>query len=770
MRYASGCWGGAFHGIFPTNGREVPGAWWTLLKLLDPDVVYSLTPLEDSFVQELGREVCPARLVQIDARERERLGPGHLIRDNDIGAASAYGVPAAVWRRRDVLRPPRFANVRDHWRPELSPEQLFVVMNFGSFPGVVASDAAFNELPATRFDLDGGDVTELLRLDASPGPLLTPLDIAASETPRVLWLPHHPWSEDCHVVVGDHLFDLLYLASRRLMAPAGHGRSTVWLPTSLAEGVVVEEVARWLTRAYWPSGGQSIATVLSYSLDEGRLEAVRANISRLTHWPARMQRLAAPELPFPAEARNQLRPPDSEPQHIAVADGKVLVSYRTPEFLQRPNTGRVMLDATIQFRPERYAHTNARPHWRLPRRLDLVRSFFQSEGARVTSMGLPCVSVSPTETSVWVSIPSDRAAIWGCIQRRASAERRREMPHAEPRFSDFHTSKAGLQLQGILRILGGIYSARGLFEDYYWHRVFLTLAGVERDAVAQRTSRAERLLVDFFTENREPVSPDGQRGSELAAHFGRRFVMRRERPGPVTMRKLQSWFGQWRSEGIRAGGRDAEWWGHHNSFDEWRRSELNGLLEAGILEQGCIVTCSDCGSPNWYPVNRLAAMLTCPGCSVQAPLPAEPEWSFRVNELLANALDREGALAMLLALVELEHFGSDMFLFLPPQDVFERRARAAFTDVDLAFIRNGKFGIGEVKSSPLAFDADDLERTATVAEDWRPDILLLAAPGTSWPVHVRTEFDRLAARLAAHHITVKPWLLSWEYPKGVLEF
>ncbi len=48
-------------------------------------------------------------------------------------------------------------------------------MNFGSFPGVVASDAAFNELPTTRFDLDGGDVTELLRLDASPGPLLTPL-------------------------------------------------------------------------------------------------------------------------------------------------------------------------------------------------------------------------------------------------------------------------------------------------------------------------------------------------------------------------------------------------------------------------------------------------------------------------------------------------------------------------------------------------------------------------------------------------------------------
>jgi hypothetical protein len=174
LRYGSSCWGGAFHGIFPTDGRQVPGHWWTLLKLLDADVVYSLAPLEEAFVEQLAREACPARLVQIDARERERLGPAHLIRDHDIGAASAYGVPAALWDRRDVLQSPRFVNVRDHWRAELSPEQLFVVLNFGSLPGIVASDAAFNDLPTTAFELDGGDLAGLLRLDASPGRLLTP--------------------------------------------------------------------------------------------------------------------------------------------------------------------------------------------------------------------------------------------------------------------------------------------------------------------------------------------------------------------------------------------------------------------------------------------------------------------------------------------------------------------------------------------------------------------------------------------------------------------
>ena len=124
---------------------------------------------------------------------------------------------------------------------------------------------------------------------------------------------------------------------------------------------------------------------------------------------------------------------------------------------------------------------------------------------------------------------------------------------------------------------------------------------------------------------------------------------------------------------------------------------------------------------------------------------------------------------MLLALVELEEFGSEMFLFLPPQDVFERSARTAFTDVDVAFIRGGKFGIGEVKSNPRAFDAGDLERIAAVAEDWQPDILLLAAPGTSWPAEIRAEIERLGERLAPRRVKVKPWLLSWEYPKAALE-
>ena len=46
IRNAISRWGGAYHGIFPMDGSAIPGEWWDLLRLLDPDVVYSLRALD----------------------------------------------------------------------------------------------------------------------------------------------------------------------------------------------------------------------------------------------------------------------------------------------------------------------------------------------------------------------------------------------------------------------------------------------------------------------------------------------------------------------------------------------------------------------------------------------------------------------------------------------------------------------------------------------------------------------------------------------------
>jgi hypothetical protein len=170
----------------------------------------------------------------------------------------------------------------------------------------------------------------------------------------------------------------------------------------------------------------------------------------------------------------------------------------------------------------------------------------------------------------------------------------------------------------------------------------------------------------------------------------------------------------------------------------------------------------------WHEVGRLRATFACQGCSHEVHLPVEPRWSFRLNELVAQALDREGVLATLLALGELD-FRSDMLLYLPPQDIAEDYDEHEFTDVDLLFVTKRRFCMAEVKSDPAAFEPSGLERLATVAEDFRPDVILLAAPGVSWPDDVQTHFNNFSDRLCRIDVKVKPWLMSWNYPKAVLE-
>lgn len=89
VRHSSSCWGGAYHGIFPTNGREVPGQWSTLLKLLDPDVIYSLAPLDETFVLELARTISKGGAGAVEGfRVIDRASERFVVRPSEFASPS----------------------------------------------------------------------------------------------------------------------------------------------------------------------------------------------------------------------------------------------------------------------------------------------------------------------------------------------------------------------------------------------------------------------------------------------------------------------------------------------------------------------------------------------------------------------------------------------------------------------------------------------------------------------------------------------------------
>jgi len=69
-------------------------------------------------------------------------------------------------------------------------------------------------------------------------------------------------------------------------------------------------------------------------------------------------------------------------------------------------------------------------------------------------------------------------------------------------------------------------------------------------------------------------------------------------------------------------------------------------------------------------------------------------------------------------------------------ELYEVDCDQAFTDVDLVYFVDHELVIGEVKSDPSAFAAEDLDTLETVASDLLPDRVVLAAPGDRWPAEV----------------------------------
>ncbi|MBM4065793.1 MAG: hypothetical protein FJ266_09160 [Planctomycetes bacterium] len=161
-------------------------------------------------------------------------------------------------------------------------------------------------------------------------------------------------------------------------------------------------------------------------------------------------------------------------------------------------------------------------------------------------------------------------------------------------------------------------------------------------------------------------------------------------------------------------------------------------------------------------MDDLGSEMRCNGCLFYFPLPPDTSWSFRLNDLVQNALRKHGTLAVLHTLYELQRDSfSEMFLYLPCQDIFKNDRNAPFTDLDIVVIKEGKFIIGEVKSDPSGFTHSDFEKLKEVAIDLLPNEMLLAAPGDKWPEDVFAGIKNLTDALKPIDVTVSPQLLRW---------
>ena len=129
---------------------------------------------------------------------------------------------------------------------------------------------------------------------------------------------------------------------------------------------------------------------------------------------------------------------------------------------------------------------------------------------------------------------------------------------------------------------------------------------------------------------------------------------------------------------------------------------LSWLLQKRLVFRGLELECPDCGTSAWYSLNEVGNQFLCVGCQGQQPFDQMPQnalWRYRVNQLLASALD-QGVLQQALAAYDMDlsgPFRSRTYMF-PNVVLVDIPTGQHEAEIDLLGFEDGEWIVVECKA------------------------------------------------------------------------
>lgn len=792
-------WGGRFNPIIPTSGSELRPDWWRLLTAVDPDIIYSFVRLTNALVDRINRHVLPSSIIEINPEDILNRGGIVGVDEYRVAAITTYEIPRFMWSRRGGWGEPVFQFVQDS--RTATDARTFALRNFGVLPADMSTQTMFRDMPHRTIDTKVAAMDTYLDLEvlkAQQRPVF-PIDLCAAFACRSYMPAYETRVPGFHLVIGDTPWEALYGWNLAFQHRPNAGRNFLWLPSSAAEDEdLLTRVGTWIGKVFWGDQNDRRGSVVSYSLDDPLLDKIAKHVSSLAHIHFSPVRPAPNSHPFPGSFDKNHRMPDRFAtdgislmitDNVAVSGDELLARVLKPPFYSaNEEQFGWMVEVGLSYRPENYFYTNIRPNWRLPKRLGVSQLFVPQGGSasRVDWSGGPCFEVQGANESLRIHIPDDRSVIHvSCLGTyHTNRVGQREPPRQERQFVDFYTSDKGRYLRGMVQLFGSIYHAGCYFEDPYWRSIFYSLAGRANpeEFEKKRTDLVKEELQTWFND-RKDFSGSEEQLVELAGYVAESLTFRDGPAVDFTLEQLCSMHGAMRGKAMQRDG-NSNYWQAHKKFDALRESDLTELVAQNILIQGISIRCPHCYTTHWYAVDNLRSTVKCEGCISSFQFPLNNKWSFRLNNLVVNAIRYQGNVSVLHALYFMQNKRGlhGMFMYLPCQDLHKRDEKAAndgsakitmrdgelhireghrYTDLDILIITEGRISIGEVKSDPKGFAEEDFTKLKTIALDLRPDELVVAAVGTAWPLHVNEQIVSLSQDLAKVDVVVTPLLLQW---------
>lgn len=717
-------WGGRYNPIIPVTAGEIYPDYWRLLNLSGPDILYCCADVSAATIERLDKEI-GAVLIENQRSFEDNVGPRISI-DNQAS------IKATMRKLRDfnpffLGRPESSILTFNYDLGQPSKVSSFIRRNFGvSWHGFFLARAGL--IPA-KYPDSPSDRDVLSAIGQGPT-LLLPIQLSEHAPPRRVAQDKDSWRDDFIVCLGEgpwnvmHFWNEVYFRTYR--GPWNFGIDQLWLPPKILDDqAAYEQLVTVIRRRVHSGQHQRRLRAVSYDHEQPELDKLASKICKdvRSHLiPGKSEQIQKGY--FPAiESTKPMQFVIRPPQHEHVRGQKTFLNLQKPEEVSLDGLECWMVDLAIENPSQEAFAANLSPWWKLPRVGAVAGLFTRPTASKVTYDGRLSLQVGTNEQKILLSIPTRGPLFQNLLAPSfwytLTADLRHSIPH--PPQPALRLSDKGKYLQGLLTLFGSLRNAVYFFEHPFWRSTLTELCCPRKSeqvkAKATKTIRkeADKFIREYATDKENAVLWLTETVLQAAEKI----------PGVEELLQYGSLKESYASYVSKLASKEEQ---HYASTEDLKET-LSQLTRAGVLLQGSEVRCDHCLSQFWYHVDELGKSIACKGCRRDIPLLAEGSWSYRPNALLRKGLREYGLLPVFRLIGRLFEKHNDNFIFLAGAELgnYTDAGFVSAEEIDLTWIRDGEFGIADVKSSTKGFSTDDTDKLVKRAKVARPGTVLLAA-------------------------------------------
>lgn len=737
-------WGGRYNPIIPVFNGTIPESYWRLLNLTNPDILYSYCDLATSTLKKILNDIRP-----LDVR-RHRQSSNVEEQAFRVGISRQATVLSILRKMSEgpfFMRAPSPAVLVFEYK-DLGKVSTFARWNFG-----VSSNLHIRcenqGIPSIVMRPDNDE--EIMKAVASNRNLVLPIHVSA-DAPREF--------KAVSALEGDAALTLFYGASLwnfveywnnvhfQDSVPTGAQPSIsgLWVPPKLLTESSHHAALLGLIRRRVFNSHQSYLRLISYDEPADRMREVAKQICEGLRWNMHAaEPIVRTKGELPAfKAQRVVRvfvPKASRPRREQVFGTGSFLDLIPPTDALHDCDEEWIAEFTIENSQQERYFKNKGTWWKFPKKHGVAELVFPGTACRIGNDHLIGVEVSGRQQGLSLNTP-DLGSLFSKLILSENAPdwaKRLDPAMRENPTASFYirSSDKGRYARGVLGLFESLQKAAYVFEHGFWRGVIELLSSPVPSQHTQNKVRndLERIMRDPLNSSSvldlvldEVLDAAGRiQRPTTYGNFAFFFDLywkyvkalpKDERESEVTQTDYQR----------RPLTNDKDW---SNAAHANLREMLSEMTARKVFLPGAKVQCDHCLASLWYHIDDLRSVVTCRGCRKEVNLPAEIPWSYALNELLVSAVRDHGVAPVIRTAYRLLENSRDCFCFLPGIEVrdYEADPETQVCELDLVWIRDGEFGIAEIKRTPKKFSLSKNLRLILSAA--HPDrFLLVSTSGT----------------------------------------